>query len=430
MKNTVRRMRKLAGTAALAALLPFIGLDAQAQNLGSNMYVGLQPEDFGVLQRPRPDYDAKGIPLDAWRLFPTLDAGAAYDSNVFRIQNNPLGDMYFVISPALKLVTNWGANALEVFAGADNYIYSKYDTETLSDWNAGGDGRFGIFPGAEIFTAATVNMLHERRASPNTTGFQAGPNRYYLYDFQSSGTYQRGLFGVGAGFQYDKYDFNPIGRVGGGVISNSDRDMDEFKLWGKVNYDFSPGYQIFVKTSYNERNYSDLFDRNNLRRSSHGTRADLGVQAQLTHLIMGSVQVGYLHQNFFAPLKDADGLAYTVNVDYFATPLLTIHLTADRQLQASIINNVSVTDNRSYQISADYELLRDLILQAHYAYNKDVFTSTTRIDNVDDFGISGRYLVNRYLSFNVDYAYNERSSSTPNASFTDHTVLIGVRLHV
>ena len=95
-----------------------------------------------------------------------------------------------------------------------------------------------------------------------------------------------------------------------------------------------------------------------------------------------------------------------------------------------VLNNVSVTDNRSYQISADYELLRDLILQAHYAYNKDVFTSTTRIDNVDDFGISGRYLVNRYLSFNVDYAYNERSSSTPNASFTDHTVLIGVRLHV
>ena len=40
-------------------------------------------QDVGVLDRLRPAYDAKGIPIGGFRLFPQLEVSSAYDDNVY-----------------------------------------------------------------------------------------------------------------------------------------------------------------------------------------------------------------------------------------------------------------------------------------------------------------------------------------------------------
>ncbi len=45
----------------------------------------MTPQDVGVMDRARPAYDAKGIPLGGFRLFPSLDVVGTYDDNVFRL---------------------------------------------------------------------------------------------------------------------------------------------------------------------------------------------------------------------------------------------------------------------------------------------------------------------------------------------------------
>ncbi|HSS13548.1 MAG TPA: outer membrane beta-barrel protein, partial [Rhizomicrobium sp.] len=104
---------------------------------------------IGVLDRERPAYDAKGIPLGGFRLFPRLNFDTAYDDNVFRLPAAQ-SDWYFRETPTLRLQSQWGQHFLEVYGGADNYNYSRFSSLDLTDWNIGAAGRYDIMRGVSV----------------------------------------------------------------------------------------------------------------------------------------------------------------------------------------------------------------------------------------------------------------------------------------
>ena len=60
-------------TARLIACAIGLGAAVPASAQTAPTYVGMTPQDVGVMDRARPEYDAKGIPLGGFRLFPSLD---------------------------------------------------------------------------------------------------------------------------------------------------------------------------------------------------------------------------------------------------------------------------------------------------------------------------------------------------------------------
>src|SRR6202012_4164459 len=136
------------------------GTSAFAQNATTPSYIGTTQQDIGVMDRPRPEYDAKGIPLGGFRLFPTLGVTANYDDNVFR-QPDGQSDWYFEETPELRLESQWGRHFFEVYAGADNYDYSKNSRLNLTDWTAGLDGRYDLSRAANIAIAGYYGGFHE-----------------------------------------------------------------------------------------------------------------------------------------------------------------------------------------------------------------------------------------------------------------------------
>src|ERR1700712_320465 len=82
-QKMLRRAILTLGVSAAAAGVGFAA-PAAAEDAATPTYIGMTPQDIGVMQRPRPEYDAKGIPLGAFRMFPSLDVNATYDDNVFR----------------------------------------------------------------------------------------------------------------------------------------------------------------------------------------------------------------------------------------------------------------------------------------------------------------------------------------------------------
>ena len=124
-------------TGLIVSLLLFSTGMAHAQVFGAP-----QPERqaVGVLERERPAYDAKGIPLGGFRLYPRLNFDTAYDDNVFRLPAAQ-SDWYFRETPTLRLRSQWGQHFLEVYGGADNYNYSRFSSLDLTDWNMGAAGR-------------------------------------------------------------------------------------------------------------------------------------------------------------------------------------------------------------------------------------------------------------------------------------------------
>lgn len=389
--------------------------------------------EYGVMEQPRPEFDAKGIPLGGFRLFPDLKADFAHDDNVFR-QASALADTYFVQAPEVRIKSEWGRHFAELFGGAQIYTYDKYDTLNLTDWTVGGDGRYDISRAATFSLLGSYGQYHEALTSPNTVGFQASPNRYLKTHVEAVGAYQPNRLSVQLGGSFDSYDYESAELIGGGLLNNDDRDMDEKQVYAKFSYDFSPGYKAFVKTLYDSRSFDSFLDRSGTHRSSTGYRVNGGVDLQLTNLLQGEVFLGYLEQHYAqavaAPLKNISGLDYGIQLDWFASPIVTVHLNGSREISDVVIAGVAASDNRIVRLSADYEILYNLIAQPYISFTESKLSGSTRTDDYPSAGLDMKYLMNRYLAVDLSYDYNQRATANPASRFTDNVVMLSLTGHI
>ena len=413
----------------LAAVSP-----AWADDATQPTYIGMTEQDVGVMDRARPAYDPKGIDLGGFRLFPSLDANVSYDDNVFKLPAAQ-SDYFFTIAPAARLKSQWGRHSFEIYSGANNYDYTKFTDENLTDWNVGADGRIDISHAAFLSGNLFYGELHELWSAPNNvTGFQKSPNRYFQTHADVATAYQANRLGIGFGGSFDRTNWTDTPKIGGGFLTNDDRDQDELQGYGRVFYDFSPGYSGFVKATYDERNFASKFDRSGDARSSHGFHINGGLDLQITHLVRGELFVGYLEQSFAQnvphPLPKLAGLDFGAQLDWFISPIFTAHISASRQLADVTLTGVSMADNRNVAVSADYEFRPNIILQARASYTESQFVGSTRTDRYPGAGIGVKYLINRYMSANLNYNYGERSTSAAGATYKDNTVSLGLTLHL
>lgn len=415
-------------TAVVACACAYV-TSANAEN-ATPTYIGMTAQDVGVMDRARPAYDAKGIPLGGFRLFPTFTANAAYDDNVFKT-NSPVSDWVFTQSPEVRLSSQWGRHAFEIYGGSNTYEYAQYTGANLTDWRAGADGKLDISRSANVSANASYGQEHEAWNSPNVAGFQSAPNRYWLSHVDTAAVYQPNRLGFGIGGVFDHYNWTKTPKNGGGFLYNDDRDQSEYQAYAKVYYDFSPGYSGYVKASYDERDFDSYFDRSGLHRSSHGYHIDSGLNLQISHLVSGEIYIGYLNQNFASKaLSDVSGFDFGAKLDWYISPVLTAHLSGGRTLSDVVLSGVSASDNKNVAASVDYELRENIILQGRVSYTNSKYVGSSRTDDLPSAGFGVKYLFNRYASLDFNYNYSERSTATAAAEYTDNTVSIGLNLHI
>lgn len=422
----------IAGSATLLCAAP---PPAAAQNLVVPNYIGMTPQNEGVLDRARPEYDAKGIPLGAFRLYPTLDVNAIYDDNVFRMDHG-VSDWLFTIAPNVQLQSQWGRHYLGIYTGLTAFQYSKYTDENLIDWNVGSTGRYDISHSATLIANVEYAGKHEPWYSPNYTGFVLGGNyqepfQYYQFHGQSTLEFQPDRLGFEAGGSVDTFRWINTPKVGGGFFDNHDRDENEYQFFGKVFYDFSPGYAGFVRAIYDERDFSQEPDRSGVYRTSHGYHVQGGLDLQISHLVHGEVYLGYVSQSFKAPLQDVSGIDYGIKLDYYVSPVLTLHLNGAHQLQDVTLSNISVADNKSISLGADYEFRPNVIVQASVFYVDSRYIGTHYSDQYPGFHMGVSYLLNRYVSADASYDYTSRSTDRPSdVKYNDNMLSVGLKFHL
>jgi hypothetical protein len=396
--------------------------------------ISTMEEDIPVMQRPRPEFDPIGIRMGGFLLLPQLGLDGSYDTNVFRTATNELNDYFFTIAPSFKLQSQWNRGLLELYGGISDYQYAKYTQESLADWDIGADGRYDIIgignePGAtSIYANGSVSELHELLSSPNTVGNQKSPNRYYNDHMEIDGTTRPGLLGFAAGGVFDRFDYLETPLNGGGFINNTDRDFDDYQAYLKSFYDFSPGYSGFVRGTYESRSFDQYLDRTGLHRSSNGYKLDGGMDLQVSHLVSGEFYLGVLKYDFAAPLKNLTGIDYGVQLNWLATPLITVHLTGGRSLTQVVLPGTAMMIGDSVGIGADYELRRNIIIQAHANYVTASYPGLTRHDAYPDLGMGVKYMLNRHLSLNASYDYTDRTTNDTGSDFRDSLVMVGINL--
>jgi hypothetical protein len=387
------------------------------------------------MDKPRPDYDAQGIALGGdWLLLPSLAATANYDDNVFRVPDNASSDWYFETTPAVRLEHKFDGGTFALFGNTDTFNYLRFGRLNLTDWTLGADGKLTVRKALDVAVTGYYGEYHEDFSSADVIGKQLTMTRYFRGHLDGIADYHAGEWHLLAGLLLDRFDWRPTTLIDGTRVDNADRNETLYGPNAKLAYDVAPGYQLFVKARYDGRNFDSTVDRFGFERSSSGYHVDGGVTLTVGKTLLGEVFAGWLQQNFAQriskPLPDVAELDYGAELHWYATPTLTVHFAATRSLDDIILPGVSVADDQSLRLAADWEVRHNIILQGFAAYTDSRLIGVPRTDRYPSGGVTLRYLINRYASAELAWLHTGRNSTVQGVDFADDIVTAGLNLHI
>lgn len=416
----MHRIKALRRSLLLCACLSAVAAGSAAQETNPGQVAA---EDHSL-------FNPKGLPLGAFRLFPTLEIGANYDDNVLRSESNASSDWYFTLGPSLVLRSEWSRHMLRLRASYNQYWYDKLVDESHGDLDVQADGRLDLWHGITVAATSSYEQLHESRTSPDLPVSAQKETRYSDFHAGLDIDHALGPLGIRGGATFDQYVYGATPLAGGLVLDNHDRNRNEYQIYAKVDYEFSPGYAIFVRGAYDDRVYELTPDAGGVNRNSTGMRVDAGLDMAITRLLEGSVYVGYLQQTYHAPLQNVSGVDYGATLTWYPTPLIDVKLQAQHTVNETTITNSAAANEQSLNLTVDYSFRHDIVLDGRFGYVQDRWSGAGRTDDIYSFNVGLKYFMNEYVYWRAGYQYSTRSSTVANFKFNDNTAMITLGLQL
>ena len=376
-----------------------------------------------VRQRRHSDYEPVGMRIDAFMYYPKAIVSVEYDSNVFA-DVNPISDWALVTAPELRVVSERADGLYELDVGARNYVYKRFDSQNRTDAHARFRARREITSDFKWDGEIEIARRYEVQGDSFADSDAAEPIPYRDLRAESSVTKTFNRLGVTVGGRLRNLAYENVDAIGGGTLDQSFRDGTIITTTLKPFYEFSPGYRAYARIDLSKRDYQG---EGALNRDAQGYDARGGVEFRVTSLVFGSLEAGYLSQDYSNPLiPTVEGLSASARVMWLMTPLMTVSMFADRSVAETAAPGQEGRLDFSAGAALDYELLRNLILSFEGIYKNEDFVGTLRSDDVMRLSAKLDYLFSRGFNFGLQYNYVDRSSNIADVDFDKHVVTLNV----
>jgi hypothetical protein len=408
-----------AGSPVLAAALVLaFGMQVGAASAQSVRSAQDQSRDMfardravSVLQRPRPEYDALGVPFGPFIAFPKLQVEAEHNDNVFAVENGAVSDQSFRVKPEINLSSDWNRHYLRAYLRDTLSRNDKYTTENLHDWGLGASGRLDVTRELNITAGADYADSTEPRTASNTALSSRDPITYTYSQAYLAGSRSVGRTRLSTRFDYNNYNYRDGRTLTGLVVEQDDRDHDTAILTGRADYAVSPATAVFAQVAGNKRNYDTVPGVLTPPRDSDGYEALVGVNFELGAVVRGEFAAGYVRQSFDNPAyKTIKGFGSRTQVEWFPTELTTVSGSFARTVQDAGVPGAGGYLSSAFGLGVDHELLRNLILTARADYSHDKYNGIDRTDNRLNTLLRASYLMNRRVGVSVTYSHLNQDS--------------------
>lgn len=366
-------------------------------------------------------YEPLGIRAGSFLIYPTLSVSEAYDDNVFAVDNNTDDDLITVISPQVRVESNFSRHRLGFTAGSEVAFHVNETDEDYQDFFVSSDGRLDITRQNYVDAEVLFARNHQERDDPEDTG-----DRNHLTEFNR--------YGGELSFTqlFNRLNFRVTGRTFRTAYEESDQaDRDQMAYEGLLRTGFfvSPRINAFVEGSYNVQKRDRRRDFSGEDRDSQGWGVAVGTAVDLTNLLVGEVSVGYRRQSFDEDdFGDEDGIGYGLDLTWSPTLLTTVALSGGGDFRPTSSEGSDAESNfrSTAGVSVNHELLRNVVLNGRFNYVRDDFSGISRTDDTIYVGGGASYLLNRYLSVDAGYTFSKRWSDDSTEEFDRNVVRVGV----
>ncbi len=384
-----------------------------------------------VTSRKRPELDALGGRVGSFLVYPSLGVREEYNDNIFATNGDALGDLITRIQPGLRIDSDWANHALSLQGSGDIGRYLDNDEEDFEDYDVSLSGRVDVQRSTNVRGRLRYQKRHEERGSPDDVS-GAEPTEYDIFSANLQGFHNFGRINLTLGGNYRILNFDDVPGSPGVIINNDDRDRDIFEGSLRVGYEIVPKYEAFVRGTYNFRDYdSEVGDPSlpiPLDRDSDGFEIVAGVEVDFGGLVFGDFFAGYSRQSFDdSQLDTVDGPTVGAEITWTVTPLTTIVGSIERDIVETTSAGSSGRFLTTGRLSADHELLRNLLIGADAAVTHDDFEGIDQTDLLYVAGIDATYMMNRYLYISGGYTFRMRDAEISSNDYTENVFMIRLR---
>lgn len=377
-----------------------------------------------VRERPRYGYEPIGYRVGPIFFYPQLLAGLRYDSNVYASPTNRQSDLAAVIAPKLMISTYSPRFSFKSEVGAEVYRFRRLDGEDRTNAYANFRARGEVTHDLRIDAAGEVARRHEDRSESTSPSNAATPVPYTDVRGQLSATKDFNRLSVQVGTTARNLTYENVQSFTGQVIDESSNNGTILTAFLKPSYEINRDYRLYLLVRGNTRDYEGT---GTLEHDSKGYDLRGGLQFSLTPLILGSVEAGYLEQNFNNPsIPTVTGPVLGGRVKWLVTPLTTVSFLADRHVSETTAPGQEARLDTVFGATVDHELRRNVIVSAGAKYINQDFRGTPRKDDLLKFSSGVDYWANRFAHVGVHYDFIDRRSNIPTNSFYEHVMRVNV----
>lgn len=388
--------------------------------------------NISVRQRARPDYQAEGVEVGGFMVYPKLVAGVTYDSNIFSVPSAPTGDFIFSQIPEVDIQSTWARNSLTAYAKAEGDEYASHSAQDDLQYGLGVAGKYEFLTNSQA--DGGVDFAHDvlPRSASNNVGFSVHPIGYDLTtshaEFATTFTRMR----LTARVDDQNYDYGNGVTPTGTFVNEQQFDHNSVLFTGKAEFAVTPDTAVFLTAMGNDRVYKYQPPAVQYDLNSSGYEIDAGANFDITHLVRGEVQVGYLRQTYTAGtlFKPISGPSAKAQIEWFPTQLTTVTVGVNRAVGDAGVPGSAGFLLTSTNVEIDHELMRNVILSANGVYATDDYNGVDRTDHVISGGAGATWLLTRHVGVTLGYTYGHQDSygAQRGASYSDNRVMLSANL--
>ncbi len=372
------------------------------------------------------DYAALGIRAGGFLLFPAVGSDLVFTDNVLRTDGNEKSDFAWSLSPRLKLESDWVRHAFS-FEGSSRHLrHFKFTSEDEDEIDAEARARIDIRERTRLELRGAYSLDQEERTSIDVPDDAATPPDEQAVRTRAtlSHTFNRLTVALRGG--YDMYRYSDARLVGGGVVSNADREFDQISSGTRVSYELSPAIKPFVDAEFSVRDHLQRVDDNGFRRNSDGYEIAAGVEFDLSPILSGEISAGYARRDFDDPrLRPVDGAVVDASLVWRPSALTTVRLTAGTDIAETATTGLSGALVRSAGVSVEHALRTNLILGAAANYRRADYKGGDLVEEYASVSAGATYQLSREVALRAGYAY-EIFDTTAGDGYEANTFTVGV----
>lgn len=364
-----------------------------------------------------------GLSAGGLRLFPALEVGGAYSSNVKQSSTDRKSAAGVRIAPSVRVESDWVRHALRASVQGDYTAYAGNKKNNTGSVSANTDLRLDIRRTTYVDLSASYTLSPVR---PDDSGLIGGSEGTRLdHSFTASTALNQDFGPLTARLRADveRKIYGKETLNGGG-----ERDNKDLNLWRpgaglRLTYSAAPIIKPYVEVHYGRRYHDNKLNSAGENTNSGDLDLRLGASFDDEALWSGDIALTYLRRDYSdSALSKEQAFGVNGNLTWRPTELTSVVLGVSTSLSDTRV------DSRSYGLTADVsQSVRDNVtLRGRGGITLDDRDRGT--DKTYELGFGVDWQVAPEWALTAGYDATFLRAAVPDENYTEHRVMVGVTL--